>query len=281
MEHYSAPDVEAWKEAGLDYYVKNQVAYLILNRPHIKNAVTHPLRNAILKALDEVNINADIRAAVIHGADGCFCSGADLSEADHIEIPVEHRRGFQQHIGREDGLLHGWYRVIEKMWSNLKPIVAAVDGAAYGFGANFALAADYIVAGETARFCEVFVQRGLPLEASAAYILSRSVSPVRAKEIALFGDPLPAPKALEWGLVNVVVPPAEVLAKATEVAERLASGPTIMIGHIKAQLNDALDQNMRQSWKDEVTYLGIGPGSDGQEAMLAFKEKRAPKFTGR
>ncbi|MSY38202.1 MAG: hypothetical protein F2641_01990, partial [Actinobacteria bacterium] len=97
MEHYSAPDVAAWKEAGLDYYVKNQVAYLVLNRPHIKNAVTHPLRNAILKALDEVNINADIRAAVIHGADGAFCSGADLSEADHIEIPVEHRRGFQQH----------------------------------------------------------------------------------------------------------------------------------------------------------------------------------------
>lgn len=281
MEHYSAPDIETWKEAGLDFYVKNQVAYIILNRPHIKNAVTHPLRNAILKALDEVNINADIRAAVIHGAGGAFCSGADLTQPDHIEIPVEHRRGARQHIAREDGLMFGWYRIIEKMWANTKPIVTAVDGAAYGFGCNFGFAGDYVVAGDTARFCEIFVTRGLPLEASGAYLLTRSVSPVRAKEIALFGEPLPAAKALEWGLVNVVVPAAEVLAKATEVAEKLANGPTIMIGQIKAQINDALDQNLRQTWKDEVTYLGLGPGLDGEEAGLAFKEKRAPKFTGR
>ena len=86
---------------------------------------------------------------------------------------------------------------------------------------------------------------------------------------------------MEWGLVNVVVPAAEVLAKATEVAEKLANGPTIMIGQIKAQINDALDQNLRQTWKDEVTYLGLGPGLDGEEAGLAFREKRAPKFTGR
>ncbi|MFA7323182.1 MAG: enoyl-CoA hydratase-related protein [Candidatus Nanopelagicales bacterium] len=281
MEHYTAPDIEAWKEAGLDFHIENQVAFLILNRPHIKNAVTHPLRNAILKALDEVNINPDIRAAVIHGAGGAFCSGADLSEADHNEIPVPYRRGERHHMAREDGLMFGWFRVIEKMIQNLKPIVTAVDGAAYGFGCNFALAGDIIVAGETARFCEVFVQRGLPLEASGAYLLTRSVSPAIAKEIALFGEPVSAPQALAWGLVNRVVPADQVLVEATKLAEKLANGPTIMIGQIKAQINDALDQNLRQTWKDEVTYLGLGPGSDGAEAMLAFKEKRAPKFTGR
>ncbi|MGW0593736.1 enoyl-CoA hydratase/isomerase family protein [Streptosporangium sp. NPDC002607] len=274
-------DVESWSNAGLEFRIEKQVAFLVLNRPALRNAVHHPLRDAILAALDEVNSDADIRAAVITGAGGAFCSGADLSEPDHIEIPPAHRRGTHTHIAREDGLSYGWWRVIEKVWENTKPIVAAVDGAAYGFGCNFAFACDLVIAGENARFCEVFVQRGLPLEASGAYLLTRGVSPVRAKEIALFGDVLPARTALEWGLVNRCVPDDQVLEVATEWAERLAQGPTIGIGHIKSQINAGLDMNIQQTWREEVTFLGIGSGADSAEAMAAFKERRPPNFTGR
>ncbi|MEV4102713.1 enoyl-CoA hydratase-related protein [Nonomuraea sp. NPDC049649] len=274
-------ETSAWASAGLDFSVKNNVAILTLNRPRVKNAVHHPLRNAILAALDEVHHSPDIRAALITGAGGAFSSGADLSQADPIEIPPERRRGTDTNIRREDGLAYGWWRLIQRVWENSKPIVAAVDGAAYGFGCNFALACDLIIAGESARFCEIFVQRGLPLEAGGAYLLTRSVSPVRAREIALFGDPVPGRLAEEWGLVNRCVPDDQVLTVATEWAERLARGATINIGHIKSQINAGLDMNIQQTWRDEVTYLGIGAGSDSAEAMAAFKEKRPPRFTGR
>jgi 2-(1,2-epoxy-1,2-dihydrophenyl)acetyl-CoA isomerase len=280
-EEHVAADTGGWSSAGLDFSVKNSVAVLTFNRPHLRNAVDHPLRDALLAALDEVRSDPDIRAALVTGAGGAFSSGADLSERDHIEIPPEHRRGTPAHIAREDGLAYGWWRVIQAVWENTKPIVAAVNGPAYGFGCNFAFACDLVIAGESARFCEIFVQRGLPLEAGGAYLLSRSVSPVRAREIALFGDPLPARTAQEWGLVNRCVPDEEVLPVATEWAERLARGPTIGIGHIKAQINAGLDLSLQQTFREEVTFLGLGPGADMAEAAAAYKEKRPPRFTGR
>src|SRR5699024_6736157 len=100
----------------------------------------------------------------------------------------------------------GWWRLIEKVWRNPKPVIAAVLGPAYGFGANFAFACDLVIAGESAAFCEIFVKRGLPLEAGGAYLLGRSISPVRAKELALFGDPLSAEMAERWGLINRCLP---------------------------------------------------------------------------
>jgi 2-(1,2-epoxy-1,2-dihydrophenyl)acetyl-CoA isomerase len=266
---------------GLDFSVSGGVARLTLNRPKLRNAVDHPLRNALIEAIDQIRRDPGIRAAVVTGAGNAFCSGADLSEADHIEIDPEHRRGSFANIAREDGRQFGWWRLIRDMWENEKPFVAAVNGPAYGFGCNFAFACDIVVAAESARFCEVFVTRGLPLEAMGAYLLSRAVSPVRAKEIALLGEPVSGAQAAEWGLANRCVPDDELLAVAEDYARRLAAGPSIAIGHIKGQVNDAYDSHFHQVWKNEVTLLGLGIGSDGEEARRAFAEKRAPTFTGR
>lgn len=273
--------IDRWAEAGLDFQVTDGLATLTLNRPELRNAVSRPLRRALIEALVEVDLLPEIRAALVTGAGASFCSGADLSQPDVHDLAPEHRRGTQVHIAREDGLLFGWWRVIEKVWENRKPIVAAVNGPAYGFGCNFAFACDLVIAAESARFCEIFVQRGLPLEASGAYLLTRSISPVRARELALFGDPLSGATAAEWGLVNRCVPDEELMSVATDWAQRLASGPTIGIGQIKSQINFGLDQSIRQTWRDEVTFLGIGVGDDGAEAMRSFKERRQPKFTGR
>jgi 2-(1,2-epoxy-1,2-dihydrophenyl)acetyl-CoA isomerase len=272
---------ETWAEAGLEFRVEDGVAWIVMNRPDRRNAVHHPLRNALLGAIDTVRDDPAIRSAVITGNGKAFCSGADLSEPDHIEIGPDRRRGTATHIAREDGRRFGWWRLIRAIWENEKPFVAAVNGPAYGFGCNFALACDLVIAGESASFSEVFVKRGLPLEAAGAYLLTRSVSPVRAKEIALFGDPLPGATAAEWGLANRCVPDGELLKVAGDWARRLAEGPTIGIGHVKGQLNDALEQSMEQVAKDEVTLLGIGSGSDSAEAMASFMERREPRFTGR
>src|SRR5262245_36575644 len=136
---------------GLEFEVKDQVAWLTMNRPHLRNAVDHRLRSAIIIAIAEVRDDPAIRAAVVTGAGQAFSSGADLSEADHIELTPDRRRGSQANIAREDGRRFGWWRVIRDVWENEKPFVAAVNGPAYGFGCNFALSCDIVVAAEPAR----------------------------------------------------------------------------------------------------------------------------------
>jgi 2-(1,2-epoxy-1,2-dihydrophenyl)acetyl-CoA isomerase len=181
----------------------------------------------------------------------------------------------------EDARRFGWWRVIKTVWENEKPFIAAVNGPAYGFGCNFALACDLVIAAESATFCEIFVRRGLPLEALGAYVLARSLNPVRAKEVALLGDAIPGIQAAGWGLANRCVPDDQLITVAGELAARLASGPTIGIGHIKGQLNDAYDASMEQAWKNEATLLGMRGAADGTEAIAAFIERRPPRFTGR
>jgi 2-(1,2-epoxy-1,2-dihydrophenyl)acetyl-CoA isomerase len=273
--------VEDFSAAGLEFTVKDQVAWLTMNRQHLRNAVDHRLRDAIIAAIAEIRDDPDIRAAVVTGAGQAFCSGADLSAADHIEIRPDLRRGSRANIAREDGRRFGWWRIIRDLWENEKPFVAAVNGPAYGFGCNFALACDIVVAAESARFSEVFVTRGLPLEAGGAFLLARSVSPVRAKEIALLGEPVTGRQAEDWGLANRCVPDDQLLDVAGDYARRLANAPTIGVGHIKGQINDAYDATFEQVWKNEVTLLGLGIGDDGEEAGRAFSERREPRFKGR
>ncbi|AXI76286.1 enoyl-CoA hydratase/isomerase family protein [Peterkaempfera bronchialis] len=273
--------LDDFSAVGLDFKVADGIAWLTMNRPQLRNAVDHPLRNALIAAIAEVRDEPEIRAAVITGAGNAFCSGADLSQSDHIEIRPDGRRGSPANIAREDGRRFGWWRLIRDLWENEKPFVAAVNGPAYGFGCNFALACDLVIAAESARFSEVFVNRGLPLEGAGAYLLARSVSPVRAKEIALLGEPVTGAQAEEWGLANRCVPDDRLIEVAGDFARRLAAGPTIGLGHIKGQLNDAYDSSFDQVCKTEVTLLGLGIGDDAQEAMQAFKERRAPRFRGR
>jgi 2-(1,2-epoxy-1,2-dihydrophenyl)acetyl-CoA isomerase len=266
---------------GLQFSVEDGVARLTFNRPNRRNAVDPELRQAILRAIAEIRDDPEIRAALVTGAGKAFCSGADLSRIDWYEIVPERQRGTPGHVAREDGRRYGWWRIIRDVWENEKPFVAAVNGPAYGFGANFALACDIVIAAESAQFCEIFVRRGLPVEASGAYLLSRCLSPQRAKELALLGEPISGAVAAEWGLANRCVPDEDLLAVAGEFARKLATGPTIGIGQVKGQINDAYDSSFEQSWKNEVTLLGMGIGGDQEEARLAFQERREPKFTGR
>jgi 2-(1,2-epoxy-1,2-dihydrophenyl)acetyl-CoA isomerase len=274
-------DVDGWGQAGLQFELDEGVAWLRLNRPHKRNAIDRPLRTALLSAIHEVGEDPSVRAAVVTGNGQAFSSGADLTqEGGPIEVPPE-RRLDGPNGARADGLMYGWARLMQAIWTSEKPFLAAVNGIAAGGGCQLALACDLILASERASFWEVFVRRGLPLEGGGAWILPRLTSLVRAKEIAIFGEPLSAADAERWGLVNRCVPEEEFEATVRDWARRLAEGPTIRIGHIKGQLNTSLESTMAGTFREEATLLGMGGGEDSTEAMRAFAERREPRFTGR
>ena len=262
-----------WAESGLDYQLADGIAWLRLNRPEKRNAMDRPLRTALLEAIHEVSENPAARVGVITGEGTAFSSGADLTqEGGPIEIPPERQRG--ANTSRDDGILYGWYRLMESIWRSEKPFIASVNGMAAGGGCQLALACDLILAAESAAFWQVFVQRGLPLEGGAAWLLTRSISLARAKEMALFGDPIPAATAAEWGLINRCLPDDELAETTRDWAHRLANvgpptgGPSMgsaegpppdlspRVGHIKGQINNAWEKSLHQTFLDEVTLLG-------------------------
>jgi 2-(1,2-epoxy-1,2-dihydrophenyl)acetyl-CoA isomerase len=255
--------------AGLDFTLDAGVAWLRLNRPAQRNAIDKPLRSALLAAIAEVRDDPAIRAAVVTGAGTAFSAGADVRNQDPVELAPERRRGGIGTVAHEDGLRYGWWRLTRAIWDNEKPFVAAVNGPAVGGGCQLALACDLVVCAESAWLQEIFVNRGLPLEAGAAYLLPRAVGIARAKEIALFGSRVEARQALEWGLVNRVVPDAELEAFAGSWAAELAARPPIALGHVKRQLNFGLDASIDQAFRDEVAFLGLGGSAERAAAAKA------------
>jgi 2-(1,2-epoxy-1,2-dihydrophenyl)acetyl-CoA isomerase len=275
--------VETWAEKGLQYSVADDgVAWLRLNRPEKRNAIDRPLRTSIIEAVKEATEDPAVRCAVITANGTAFSSGADLTqEGGAIEIPPERQRAST--LTRDDGILYGWYRMFEAIWRSQTPFIAGVNGIAAGGGCQLALGCDLIIASEAASFWEIFVRRGLPLEGGGAWLLTRSISLPRAKEMALYGEPLPAKKAEEWGLVNRCVPAEEFESTLADWAHRLANlepvgtGPPVgeppadgvarpapdlnaRVGHIKGQLNAAWEETMQQTFIDEVTLMGIRSG---------------------
>ena len=265
-------DVESWAEQGLQFDIDDVgIAWLRLNRPQKRNATDRGLRNAIVEAARDVDEDSSVKVAVITANGPVFSSGADLTQGRWTETPPERLKPGEAG-GRHDGLQHGWWRMANAIWQSETPFIAAVNGMAVGGGCQLVLACDIIIASEGASFWEVFVRRGLPLEGGGAWLLTRSLSLPRAKELALFGKPLSASEAERWGLINRCVPDDEfattVLAWATELATLSppTSGPSagggvdpsVRLGQIKGQINSAWEKNMHQTFVDEVTLLALG-----------------------
>jgi 2-(1,2-epoxy-1,2-dihydrophenyl)acetyl-CoA isomerase len=162
-----------------------------------------------------------------------------------------------------------------------KPVIAAVNGTAAGIGAHLALACDLVVAAEGARFIEVFVRRGLVPDGAGCWLLARLVGLHKAKELMLLGDEVPAEEALRLGLVNRVVPAAELAAAAGEWAARLAAGPTRALALTKGLLNRSLDSDRAGALRDEALAQELNMTThDANEGVAAFVERRDPAFRG-
>jgi 2-(1,2-epoxy-1,2-dihydrophenyl)acetyl-CoA isomerase len=197
------------------------VAWLVLDRPERLNAMTALMRREILDVLDRVHNgdgDGDWRVLAIRGEGRAFCSGADLEQilddVDVTDAPAV--RAF---------MLDGWQAVVERMRRSRIPTVAAVHGAAYGGGANLALAADLVVAAESAVFCQAYVDRGITPDLGATWVLPRLVGLQQARRLLLLGDRVAADEALRLGLVLEVTTEASLVARAAEIAAALAAKP--------------------------------------------------------
>jgi 2-(1,2-epoxy-1,2-dihydrophenyl)acetyl-CoA isomerase len=259
------------------------VAWLVLNRPDAGNAVTRAQRGVILDLLEQAADDHSVRAVVLTAAgDRHFCTGADLRVATHGDTasdPAEPARVGTVMRGLESSL--GAQRFVAALLDCPKPIIASVNGTAAGLGAHIAFACDLVIAADTARFIEVFVRRGLLPDGGGAYLLTRLVGPQKAKELVFFGDDVPAEEAYRIGLVNRVVPAANLRERTREWAERLASGPTVAISLAKRLVNSALGTERGEAFRSEALALEVGMHAiDSNEGVRAFVERRPAEFVG-
>ncbi|HWC86999.1 MAG TPA: enoyl-CoA hydratase-related protein [Solirubrobacteraceae bacterium] len=249
------------------------VARITLNRPEALNAWTRELGHELRSALEHSAQSPEVRAIVLTGAGRAFSSGADLRGG--FELTPE---------GKPDVLtpLRETYNpVILRVRTIPKPVIAAVNGPAAGIGCSLALAADLVLAAESSYFLLAFANIGLGLDGGASIFLPARVGHARAFELAYLGERLPADRALEWGLINRVVPDAAVEAEVGALARRLAAGPPGSYATIKASINDELYPRLERQLDDEAVRQQERAGSaDFMEGVLAFMEKRPAAFTG-
>jgi 2-(1,2-epoxy-1,2-dihydrophenyl)acetyl-CoA isomerase len=173
-------------------------------------------------------------------------------------------------------------RLIRALWDLEKPVVAAVNGVAAGLGSHLAFASDFVIAAEGVRFIEVFVRRGIAVDAGGAFLLPRLVGLQKAKEMVYFGEDLTAEDAQRVGLASKVVPADQLESTAREWAEKLAQGPTLAIGMSKRLLNRSLESDIDTALEEEALVQTIVTQSeDTKEGMMAFMERRQPQFKGR
>jgi 2-(1,2-epoxy-1,2-dihydrophenyl)acetyl-CoA isomerase len=246
------------------------VATITLNRPDALNALTVPMKQALLAAFRRVERERAVRAVILTGAGRAFCSGQDLRERLEPEaapLGVEVRERYNP--------------IVRAMRGLPKPIVAAINGVAAGAGASLAMACDIRIASDEASFALAFGRVGLVPDSGATWFLPRLVGATRAAELALLNDPVSAADAVRLGLIGRVVPAAELAAEARAVAARLAAGAPRAIALTKRALDAAWTHDLDAALEYEAHLQDLaGRTKDHAEGMAAFMAKRPPRFTG-
>ncbi|HMK62357.1 MAG TPA: enoyl-CoA hydratase-related protein [Acidimicrobiales bacterium] len=261
--------------------VQNRVSWITLNRPEVRNAITPDQRERVIGLLEAASADVEVGAVVLTATGEGFCTGADLRAGRRA--PTPRPEGAPERIVGDAARMirRGAQRLVSTILDCEKPVVAAVNGTAAGIGAHMAFACDLVVAAEEARFIEVFVRRGISPDGGGAYLLARRTALQRAKEMVFFGDDLAATEAERLGLVNRVVPRAQLQQAAAELSERLAAGPTKAIAMAKWLLNRSLDSDRATAFEEEAWAQElVVHTSDSQEGIAAFVERRPPRFRG-
>jgi 2-(1,2-epoxy-1,2-dihydrophenyl)acetyl-CoA isomerase len=258
----------------VDLRVEDGVAEITLNRPERLNAWNAQFGDELREALLTDAADASVRSVLITGAGRGFSSGADLKEM--LE------QGAAGEIPDVGEMLRTRYHPIIKGIRELpKPVVAAVNGPAVGIGCSLALACDLIWAAESAVFGLAFVNIGLVPDGGSTFLVPVAAGKARALEMALLGEPIPAERALEWGLINRVVPDDKLLGEARSVARGLAQGPTRSYANSKRALNNSFLRIMDEQLDLEADIQGeMVRTTDFVEGVSAFVEKRDARFTG-
>jgi 2-(1,2-epoxy-1,2-dihydrophenyl)acetyl-CoA isomerase len=255
--------------------VAEGVAELTLDRPDARNALSVRLRDDLLAAVRACRASDDVRAVLLAGSGGVFCSGMDLRESTAARAGEP---GFDARE-MEHALHSGVHALVRELWELDKPVVAAVDGAAVGPGAHLALACDLVVVGPATTLSWSFSRIGLVVDAAGAYLLPRLVGLPRAKALVLLSESLSGEDCVREGLAYRCAD--DVLGTARELAASLAAGPTRALGLSKRLLNATFERDLATSLELEAAYQALATRSaDLVEGLAAFREKRRPDFTG-
>lgn len=245
------------------------IAVVTLNRPDTLNALDLTMREELLVALQELNADDQVGAIIIQGQGRAFCAGGDINTMGD----------FQPNEGRKR--MHNIQRLVRILMQMEKPVIAAVRGYAVGAGMNLALACDLVIASEGSKFCQSFLKIGLIPDCGGHYLLPRRVGVARAKELMFFAKTITAEEAMQFGIVNRVVPEGELLETAKQMAEELAQGPRVAIGLCKMLLNKSFDTDLDTALELEAHGQDLClMSTDFKEGKTAFMEKRKPVFRG-
>lgn len=246
------------------------VAVITLNRPEKLNSFNHTMAYELQAALDHCMDDRDVRCVVITGAGRAFCAGQDLEEAIAADAA-----DIEEHVETK------YNPIVRKIRAIKKPVIAAVNGVAAGAGANLAYCCDIIVAAESAKFIQSFINIGLIPDTGGTYFLPRMVGMHKATALMMLGEKMTAQEGKDLGIVHQIFPDAELMDGAMDLGKRMAAMPTKGLGLIKKAINMSLVHDLDQQLEVERDLQGrAGRTYDNAEGINAFLEKRKPVFKG-
>lgn len=248
---------------------KDGVAVIMLDRPEVMNALNTEMRAEIVDAV--TNAAGTARVIVMTGEGRAFCSGQDLGD-----------RTGDDEIDLERTLREEYEPILRAIVDAPVPVISAVNGVAAGAGANLALAADVVIAAESASFIQAFARIGLIPDAGGTYVLPRQMGLAKAIGAALFAEKISARQAADWGMIWEAVPDADFAVHWRARAEFLAKGPTAAFARVKLAMRASLGNDLESQLSLEARLQGeCGRTEDFREGVAAFLEKRPARFLGR
>ncbi|MFM9968612.1 MAG: enoyl-CoA hydratase/isomerase family protein [Burkholderiales bacterium] len=257
---------------SMRFEIRDSVAWITINRPQAYNAIDSQATSEFYDIANRCSVDRSVRAVVLTGAgERAFCAGGDVAEfarSDNMELLVR----------KMTGDLH---TAISRLAWLRAPVIAAVNGVAAGAGLSLAACADLVIASDTAKFTSAYTHIGLTPDGSSTFFLTRLLGRRRVLELYMTNRVLSAQEALDWGLVNRVVPAADLMAEVTKLATQLAKGPTQAFGGIKKLVMMAPNDTLESQMERETRIIAeMSTTQDAREGIKAFTEKRKPNFIG-